>query len=333
MKRPVFIFFLMATFGLQAQVLELPTDNRAIFEPGGEPRFYVGTVGKPWTSGTFGCVRSEGHQLHEGLDIKCVHRDRRGESVDKVRATADGVVVYMNAHPGLSTYGNYMVIRHQIDGLQIFSLYAHLREIRAGLKIGQAVKAGEDIAVMGRTAGTHEGISKERAHVHFELNLFLNERFGAWYKKTYPGQRNDHAMWNGYNLIGLDPREILLSQHALGAKFNLLTYIKQQPELCRVFVRQVQFPWLQRYSSLVRFNPRTAKEGIAGYEVALNYNGLPFDLIARTPSEIRAQGKFQLLSVNTAEQEKHGCRHLVVKRGSGWALSQAGVRQLELLTY
>ena len=30
-------------------------------------------------SGSFGSVRSGGHQFHEGLDIKCVSRDRRGE--------------------------------------------------------------------------------------------------------------------------------------------------------------------------------------------------------------------------------------------------------------
>ena len=53
-----------------AQPFQLPTANRALFEKGGEERFFVGTVGKPWTSGTFGCVRSDGWQMHEGLDIR-----------------------------------------------------------------------------------------------------------------------------------------------------------------------------------------------------------------------------------------------------------------------
>jgi len=43
-----------------AQPFQLPTANRALFDKGGEERFFVGTVGKPWTSGCFGCVRSEG---------------------------------------------------------------------------------------------------------------------------------------------------------------------------------------------------------------------------------------------------------------------------------
>ena len=54
----------------QAQPFQLPTANHALFDAGGEERFFVGTVGKPWTTGTFGCVRSGGWQMHEGLDIR-----------------------------------------------------------------------------------------------------------------------------------------------------------------------------------------------------------------------------------------------------------------------
>src|SRR6185295_4975599 len=177
----------------------LPTANRALFEKGGEEKFVVGTVGKPWTSGTFGCVRSDGWQVHEGLDIRCLQRDKHGEPTDPVLATADGTVAYFIVKPSLSNYGNYLILRHSVDGWEIYSLYAHLREVRPGLKIGQAVKAGEIIATMGRTTNTREGISKDRAHVHFELNLLYNDRFESWYKKSSPQQRNDHGLWNGQN--------------------------------------------------------------------------------------------------------------------------------------
>src|SRR5689334_1339863 len=90
-----------------AQPFLLPTANRAIFEPGGEERFFVGTVGKPWMSGTFGCVRTEGWQLHEGLDIRCLERDKRNEPMDPVHAASDGTVAYINRRPALSNYGNY----------------------------------------------------------------------------------------------------------------------------------------------------------------------------------------------------------------------------------
>src|SRR5215475_6837797 len=141
-------------FSIRAQPFQLPTANRALFEKGGEERFFVGTVGKPWTTGTFGCVRSDGAQMHEGLDIRCLQRDKRGEPTDPVMATADGTVAYVNMRPPLSNYGNYVVVRHKIEGIEIYSLYAHLHEVAPGLKAGQTVKAGDVIAIMGRTANT-----------------------------------------------------------------------------------------------------------------------------------------------------------------------------------
>src|SRR5262245_49986036 len=143
-----------------AQSLQLPTANRALFEPGNEEKFFVGTTGKPWTSGCFGCVRTSGMQMHEGLDIRCLQRDKRGEPIDPVMAVADGTVVYVNKRSALSSFGSYIVVRHRIDGLEIYSLYAHLREINSSVKAGLAVKAGQPIAVMGRTSNTREAISK-----------------------------------------------------------------------------------------------------------------------------------------------------------------------------
>ena len=313
----------------------LPTANQALFEKGGEERFFVGTAGKPWTTGTFGCVRSGGWQIHEGLDIRCLQRDKHGEPTDPVLATADGTVVYINTRRSLSNYGNYIVLRHQIQGLEIFSLYAHLQSIHEGLKTGQKVAAGETIAIMGRTANTHEAITKERAHVHFELNLFANDRFSAWYKSSFSSQRNDHGDWNGQNLLGIDPRLILLAEREDGAKFSLLHFLQHQTELCRVFVRKTDFPWLRRYPALVKANPTAVKQGIVGYEIALNFNGVPFELIPRSAAEIKSQGKsrFTLLSVNEAEYAKNPGRRLVSRIGSRWQLASHGAELLDLLTY
>ena len=317
-----------------AQSFLLPTAHRALYEPGGEERYFVGTVGKPWMSGTFGCVRSDGHQLHEGLDIRCIQRDKRSEPLDPVLATAEGTVAYMNKRTGLSNYGNYLILRHLVEGVEVYSLYAHLKEIRADLKHGAAVKAGEAVATMGRSTNTREGISRERAHLHFELDLVINERFPAWYAKTYPGQRNDHGGWNGQNLVGLDPQAILMEVKRLGGKFSLLDHLRNQTELCRVFVRDTNFSWLKRYPALVKPNPAATKEGIAGYELALNYCGLPYELIPRAASEVKSKSSVVLLSVNAAEQQKHPCRKLVTrdKRGQ-WQLGNAGQHLISLLTF
>ena len=333
MDRQIAAALCLLTLAAQAQAFELPTANHALFEPGGGERFFVGTTGKTWTSGGFGCVRSGGWQMHEGIDVRCLQRDRHGEPTDPVLATADGTVVYISTRPSLSNYGNYLVLRHQVEGLEIYSLYAHLREIRHDLRVGQAVKAGEPIAIMGRTANTHEGISKERAHVHFELNLLVNDRFASWHKKTAPDQRNDHGEWNGQNLLGIDPTPILIGQHGQGAKYSVLGFVQGQSELCRVMVRKTSFPWLKRYPLLIRPNPRAEKEGVAGYEIALNFNGVAFELIPRASSEIAGKGKVQLLSVNEAEYHKNPARRLVAKAGSRWELTSHGLNLLDLLTY
>ena len=319
---------------VHAEPFNLPTANRTIYDAdGGGEKFFVPTVGKPWTSGCFGCVRTEGWQMHEGLDIRCLQRDKHGEPTDPVNATADGIVAYINRKSALSNYGNYIILRHTIDGIEVYSTYAHLREVREDLKSGSTVKSGEQIGVMGRTANTRQGISKDRAHVHFELNLLVNERFATWYAKTFPGQRNDHGQWNGQNLLGIDPRAILLEQHEQGNAFNLIKLLQSQPELCRVTIRDTNFPWLTRYAPLVKPNPLATKEGIVGYELALNFNGIPIELIPRAASEVKGKSRFQLLSVNEAEQKKNPCGKIVTKRNGQWEFATHGQNLLELLTY
>jgi len=50
---------------LFAQVpFQFPTANHALFQPGGELKFFAPTAtDKPWTSGSFGCVRDRGCRI------------------------------------------------------------------------------------------------------------------------------------------------------------------------------------------------------------------------------------------------------------------------------
>lgn len=317
----------------QAAPFGFPTANRALLEPNGGERFFVGTANKPWTSGGFGCVRSEGFQMHEGIDIRALQRDRRGEPTDPVLATADGVVAYVNRKPALSNYGTYVVLRHRLDGFEVYSLYAHLGEARADLKPGLAVKAQEAIATMGRTSNTRQSISKDRAHVHFEVNLLINDRYSAWHEKFLPGQRNDHGVWNGRNMLGLDPTALLMAHATPGKPLNLRSFIQNRPEMLRVTVRATNFPWLRRYAALVTPNPTAEKAGIAGYELALDYSGIPFQIIPRSAAEIKSRSRIALLSVNAPEQQAHPCRKWVTHRNGRWELTNHGTELLELLLF
>ena len=96
----------------------------------------------------------------------------------------------------------------------------------------------------------------------------------------------------------------------------------------------LNFSWLKRYPALVKSNPVASKEGVVGYEIALNYCGLPYELVPRGASEVKSKSKLVLLSVNEAEQQQHPCRKLVTrdKRGQ-WQLANNGQHLLGLLTY
>lgn len=334
MRRSLAFLFLGCVAVHATEFFQLPTANRFLFELGGEEKFFVGTVGKPWVTGTFGCVRTEGWQMHEGLDIRCVQRDKRGEPIDPVLATADGEVAYINARAGLSNYGIYVILRHRVEGIEVYSIYAHLRKARDGLKAGVAVKAGEQIGTMGRTSNTREGISRDRAHVHFELALLINERFAEWFRKHRPGERNDHGDWNGQNLLAMDPRTILLAQREQGPRFSLLNHLRQQSELFRVLVRDTQFPWLKRYAPLVVPNPHLGTNAVAGYELSCNFNGIPISVIPRPPSDFPAKApRIRLLSVNEAEYQQNHCRKLVTRKSGRWQLTAAGMQLMELMVY
>lgn len=325
------LFLAFAGTAMAQTPFQFPTANHFLFTPGAELKFFAPTEpDKPWTSGSFGCVRDYGHRMHEGLDIRHLQTDRRGEPTDPVMATADGTVMYISTRPSLSNYGNYVVIRHVIEGIEIYSLYAHLSAVRPGLKPGEQVKAGEIIATMGRTSNA-ETIGKWRAHVHFELNVLVNDNFASWWRRASPRERNDHGEWNGQNLNGLDVRQILLQEKT--GKFDLLNFLSSQTELCKVVVRATNFPYLRRYPMLVLKNPVAEREGVAGYEVSLNFNGVAFALMPVAASEIKGSGRFQLLEVNGPEALANPCRNLVTRHGGRWQLGNEGLRELELLTY
>jgi hypothetical protein len=80
-------------------------------------------------------------------------------------------------------------------------------------------------------------------------------------------------------------------------------------------------------------NPVAEKQGIAGYEVALNYNDVAFALMPLAESQMKSRSKFWLEDVNEQEYHAHPCRKLVVQRGGRWQLTDIGLRELGLLVF
>ena len=326
-------FLAVATAWQSLGAFHPPTENQALFTPQAEEQFFVGTPGKSWTSGQFGCVRSEERQFHEGIDIRCLHRDGRGEPTDAVRASADGVVAYVNLHSSWSNYGNYVVLRHQMEGLEVYTLYAHLSSVRPGLTAGTPVRAGEGMATMGRTSNTRQRITPDRAHVHFEIDFQVSGKYEEWHRKHRPGTRNDHGEFNGLNLLGIDPAIVLKSGQRLGPGFSLVRHLAAQPEMMRVLIRDPKLPWARKLAGMVQANPLAEKGGIAGYELHLSFNGAPLRIIPRSPAETPGSARLAILSVNETEWRTHPCTRLVAKRGQMWTALPALQDLLGLATY
>lgn len=89
-----------------------------------------------------------GDATKQGVDIA-------GSSGQAVRAAADGVVVYSGA--GLVGYGELIIIKHSEAWL---SAYGHNR--KRLVNEGQSIKAGQQIAEMGRSGAS-------RDMLHFEI--------------------------------------------------------------------------------------------------------------------------------------------------------------------
>lgn len=313
--------------------LVLPTENSTLLEknPAGYFQFvdrtFEGEKTTPWEGGQFGFVRDPRRvgsriafaRFHEGLDVKPLRRDARGDPLDEVRAIAAGQVVYVTAATGLSNYGRYIVVRHDLAGAgPLFSLYAHLKQ--AGVQAGDAVKAGQTIGVMGYTGA---GIDQRRAHVHVELNLLLDGQFEAWHAKHFTTP-NHHGLYNGLNLIGLDLQSLYLAA-AKNPALSLPDFVRSQEPAFRVRVPDTarmelldRHPWLSGGKT----------SGAASWEVTLTRWGFPIEV--RPGTENTAAAGVTWVK-DTGLPHYLNTRGLVTGSGSTGKLTVEGLRFLQLL--
>jgi murein DD-endopeptidase MepM/ murein hydrolase activator NlpD len=316
----------------KSPAFQFPTANRELLRTGGEERFFTPTnPGRPWSSGAFGCVRNSGTRLHEGIDIRSMKRDHDGEPIDWVVSSRSGKVVYINRNISASNYGKYIVLSHEIERLPIYTLYAHLREVKKSLAIGDALGAGEVLGVLGRTSNIKEGIPRERAHLHFEIGVRVNPKFNQWFDSWYTDGNNFHGDWNGLNLLGLDAAAIL--KQADAGSFRMLGHLKEEMHLCRILIFNKNFNWLKRFPQLIDDRDPGSKRTIQTWEVDLNFNGIPVRAVP-VRDEIKSRGaKYRILQVNKATLKKHPCSGLVFLKGQQWVFTSKGRRLLDLLLF
>jgi len=248
-----------------------PTPNRAYAEGRDIVAFIQPTASGVATSGLFGSVRSGGRQFHEGLDLLPVERDRAGEPLDPVFAAMAGVVRHVYRKAGGSNYGRYIVLEHPAESPPVYTLYAHLAEVAPGLTPGTVVTAGQTIARMGHSS-SGEGIPKDRAHLHFEIGVRVSDEFDGWYRGRGFGSPNEQGLFNGMNLLGLDPLEFF-ARSRTGGLASLDLVFKALPAAVRVRVASPEVPdFLRRYPSL---QEKAAAGVTGGWEIDFSATAVP----------------------------------------------------------
>lgn len=310
---------LIATVATAAERFPLvwPTPSKAWAEnrPPAEWLQHAGS-GDPATGG-FGGVRTGGTRFHEGIDIKPVSRDRNGEPLDAVFAVSAGVVRHISSSPGNSSYGRYIVLEHPALTPAIYTLYAHLAAIAPGVREGVSVTTGQVLGTMGHSSGGYM-IPAARAHLHFEIGVATTRDFQAWYDRRRMGNRNDHSMWNGMNLLGIDP-VAFFNEWRSGRMTQPLDFFQRQETAVRLRVATFRKPdFVTRYPSLV--TKPLPLGPVAGWEVRFNWTGLPFAWTPLTAAEVAglAMDKVQILEVNAALLKRERSRALAVQRGGSW---------------
>ncbi|MDB4406696.1 M23 family metallopeptidase [Akkermansiaceae bacterium] len=315
--------------------LSLPTDNRAIFDGKPEdfymwvPRSFDGKSSKPWSAGQYGFVRTlvnttnEGviaTKFHEGLDIKPIKRDKSFRPLDTVSTIAEGKVVYTSMSAGGSNYGKYVVVEHNWGYGPFFSLYAHLSEI--SVKKGQRLLGGSPLGKMGYTGA---GISRERAHLHLELNLLTSSKFDDWHEEVYKG-KNPHDLYNGMNLIGIDVASLFLAQKN-NPDLTIPAFLSGATPYFKVTVnRDAPLEIVGRYPWLKKGDHETPS---SSWEISFTDSGIPLSVV---PSN-RAVKKPTISYVRTT-RSKHSyyTRKRLVGEGRRASLSKSGLNFIALFT-
>lgn len=310
--------------------LILPTHNDAIYR-GDDSAFYMNTANgrkEPWLSGKFGFVRNpratkEGAiymRHHAGIDIRPLYRDARGRPLDSVMAVADGIVVYTNDTAGHSNYGKYIVVEHMWDGAAYYSLYAHLNEI--WVDSGAYVEQG---ALIGRLGYTGDGINRQRAHLHFEINLLLSEYFDTWFSSGYRGDVNRHGTFNGLNMMAVDVGRLYLELRDRPALTIPEFLADEHPFYAVTVPRSAHVGMLHRYPWMLTEQLRDEHHS---WTIYFAQHGLPLRI---EPSIEQVEAPRPFVVATSRLPYRWLTKSIIAGYGDNYSLSREGQRLIDLM--
>lgn len=248
-----------------------PSDG---FAKGAPYEAYILPTSEKIESGMFGSVRNNGFRFHEGIDIKPVRFNDAKQPIDPIYAMSDGVVVHVNQIAADSSYGRYIVVIHENFKPAVYTLYAHLEMVAPGIFPGTQVRGGQRIGIIGATSGTYK-MTQDQTHLHFEVGLRLSDNFDGWYTLQDFDTSNKHGLWNGVNLVGVDPVAFL--KYMLKSKeLDSEDFIKQLPQDFKIRIHTKEIPdYVKRYPQFLTKSYQG--ENLMGWDIGFTWFGLPVE--------------------------------------------------------
>ena len=192
-----------------------------------------------------------------------------------------------------------------------------------GIAGGEAVSAGDRIGTLGARAIPGSPSPRIALHVHFEINLVVNDRYVDWHPGAPQGMP-DHGNFNGRNLLGLDPAEVFREQARQGSAFRFTEFIRSRPVMARVAVKGHVNPVGEAVSATAGGEPSGGARRHRGIRTGpdVQRHAGPGNL--RAASELKGPAKVRLVEVSAGEVPGPSVRHLVARRGDGWVLTTHG---------
>ncbi len=308
-----------------------PTPNDAFYKGKGVESFIQPTAGNTVSSGLFGSVRNGGYRFHEGLDMKAVQRNRRGNVSDAIYAALPGTISYINRLAGNSGYGNYVVLEHNFNGLSLYTLYAHLASVQRELVAGQRVEAGAKLGIMGRTAGGYT-IGLAQTHLHFEIGVRLtdNASFQNWYAWKKYTTANHHGPYNGMNLVGMNALELF--EKMRDKTFE--GYRRHLEKIPPAFALRV---YTNKVPEFIRRNPALLKKQIpanlAAWDIEFTWYAMPLSFTPRSVTEVHARraGDVRVLGYDKQLIQSEKSRSTLIFNGENISYGKNLLDNLNLL--
>lgn len=315
----------------------LTPDVPGVLQPTGSGRLDSAKFGSTRTAQRNGRIFPA---FHEGVDIAATARDRKGLPTDPVYAVAQGRVAFVNSVAGNSSYGKYVVVEHpdpslglvqKRDGTAepavVYTLYAHLADIRFGIRPGHPVAPGDVLGTLGHTSNTRPPIPPDRSHLHWEIGVKLNSRFEA--KGREDKIKPDFGNYNGNNLFGFDPLHFYAAQ-SRDAGLTMAAYLATVPPACEVVLRGKTPDYFRHYPALWKGPPHDG----GPIHVALSESGAPLSGRNASAAEITRLGNQRqaVVKVDVHVLGRNG-RAYVAQAGDQWQFTAKGRQWADLLFY